>query len=114
MPKFEYERDPIKQKFYNSAAWKRCAASYARSKGWICEKCGNRNINPSRQIYRQLQVHHKIPISLGNIDDPNIALNHDNLELLCITCHNKERFGEKPICQEGYTLIKGRLVKIEK
>jgi 5-methylcytosine-specific restriction endonuclease McrA len=108
---FTYERDPIKQRFYKSSAWRRCAASYAQGQAWICERCGNRNINPDRSIYGQLQVHHKIPITLENINDPNIALNHENLELLCITCHNKERADNKQICQDGYELINGRMVK---
>lgn len=47
----------------------------------ICERCGKRGT----------EVHHKIPLTDENLDDPNISLNLDNLELLCTECHNRER-----------------------
>lgn len=35
-------------------------------------------------------VHHKSYINLNNIFDPAVTINFENLELLCIDCHNKE------------------------
>lgn len=35
-------------------------------------------------------VHHKEYITPGNISNPNITLNLDNLEYVCEDCHNKE------------------------
>ena len=35
-------------------------------------------------------VHHKTYLNDINVNDPNISLNWDNLEYLCIECHNKE------------------------
>ena len=40
---------------------------------------------------RPLEVHHKIPITPENVNNPQITLNWDNLELLCKTCHDQER-----------------------
>jgi len=34
-------------------------------------------------------VHHKIHLTPENIHDPKIALNFDNLQLLCRDCHGK-------------------------
>ena len=36
------------------------------------------------------EVHHKIRLTPENITDPSIALNWDNLELLCKACHQEE------------------------
>jgi|GEM_PF-392900 len=44
-----------------------------------CEVCGKPGT----------KVHHKIHLTLDNVDDPSIALNLDNLLLLCKECHNK-------------------------
>lgn len=66
--------------FYKSKAWRECRASYIAKRHGLCERCegaGN-------------TVHHKTYITPENINDPNITLNHDNLELLCPTCHQLE------------------------
>ena len=36
------------------------------------------------------EVHHKIRLTPENISNPAIALNWDNLELLCKKCHMEE------------------------
>ena len=37
-------------------------------------------------------MHHKIHLDYTNVYDESIALSEDNLEGLCIDCHNKEHF----------------------
>ena len=66
--------------FYNSKPWKRASAAYMSSKNYICERCGK-----PAQI-----CHHKTWLNGSNVKDPNIALGFDNLEALCIECHNAE------------------------
>jgi hypothetical protein len=66
--------------FYHSAAWLKVSAAYMQSKHYICERCGK-----PAQI-----CHHKIWLNGANINDPAIALSFDNLEALCIDCHNAE------------------------
>ena len=65
--------------FYKSDVWHKVREEVIlRAKG-RCEICG--------KVGRE--VHHKIHLTLDNLDDPSIALNKDNLILLCTECHNK-------------------------
>ena len=66
--------------FYNSKEWRKVSAAYMSSKLYICERCGK-----PAQI-----CHHKQYLNAQNVQDPNIALNPENLEALCIDCHNAE------------------------
>ena len=68
---------PFSRKFYNSSAWIKTAKAYKLSKFGICENCGEVGE----------EVHHIIPLTPNNINDPNITLNWDNLMLLCRSCH---------------------------
>lgn len=87
-------------RFYNSRAWKECRAGFIISKNYLCERCGRPCYARSDEAYKRAKeqgynvlfgiVHHKEYINDINIHDPKITLNWDNLELLCIECHNKE------------------------
>lgn len=81
--------------FYGTQAWKDCRQAYKQAKGRLCERCLAKGlINPgSRQ--NPLQVHHKIVLTPENINDPAVALNWDNLELLCQQCHLEEHADER-------------------
>ena len=71
--------------FYKSAAWRDCREAYSNRVGGLCERCLRKG------IYRPgVIVHHKVYLTEDNIRDPEVALNFDNLELLCIDCHNEE------------------------
>lgn len=65
--------------FYESSAWKKCRKGFMQSKHYICERCGG-----SAYI-----AHHKVHITPRNINNLNIILNWDNLQALCLDCHNK-------------------------
>lgn len=71
-------------KFYMSNKWKRVRNAFYIEKEGICERC---NKVVGRKEY---QVHHKIHLTLENYTNLKVALDHENLELLCIDCHNKE------------------------
>ena len=73
--------------FYTSRSspWPKCRDDYADSVGGLCEKCLRKGIVRAGVI-----VHHKVHLTPENIHDPNIALNWDNLELLCWKCHAEE------------------------
>ena len=75
---------PIKelQKFYQSSAWKKARKAFVALKRGLCNKCGKAG----------WEVHHVIPLTINNYSDPDIAINFDNLELLCTSCHNAERY----------------------
>ena len=76
--------------FYRSWAWIRLAREYKRSVGGLCERCMAKGL-----IVRGDEVHHKIKLTPDNIGDPSIALNTDNLELLCKDCHIEEHRGTR-------------------
>ena len=71
--------------FYNSKAWKKCRESYIQKRllidGGMCEICH------AEPIYI---VHHKTNLTPVNIKDPDIALNHCNLEGNCKACHDRQ------------------------
>ena len=68
--------------FYSSKRWQDCRNGYARSVGFLCENCLRRGIYKPGDI-----VHHRIEIDPININNPEVALNWNNLELLCRECH---------------------------
>lgn len=74
--------------FYNSQRWRTCAKAYAASKLYICERCHNKFARHDGKRQRWI-VHHKIPLTPDNINDPRIAYGWDNLQFLCIECHNQ-------------------------
>ena len=70
--------------FYVSPEWIRCRKAYAKSVGGLCERCKDKGIITAGEI-----VHHKIPLTPENIDDPEIAYGFNNLELVCRPCHEE-------------------------
>lgn len=56
----------------------------------FCERCLLNGIYNATYI-----VHHKEYVTQENFMDDNVFYNIDNLESLCLACHNKEHFGEK-------------------
>jgi len=68
--------------FYSSKRWQDCRNGYARSVSYLCENCLRRGIYKPGEI-----VHHRIEIDPVTINNPEVALNWDNLELLCRECH---------------------------
>ncbi len=79
------DRDVWARPFYFSYAWIRCRRDYARSVGGLCERCLARGLYTPGE-----EVHHKIKLTPETVTDPAVALNWDNLELLCKDCHMDE------------------------
>lgn len=79
------------ERFYTTWTWRRCRKAFAESKGNLCERCLSRGIIEPGSKDRPLEVHHKTPLTSGNVNNPEVALNWSNLELLCKTCHEEER-----------------------
>lgn len=75
------------KKFYNSRRWRNNAKAFAESKCYICSRCHNRSMVGKKQKHRFI-VHHIIPLTPQNIHNDDIAYGWNNLELLCIDCHN--------------------------
>lgn len=77
------------EKFYKGKQWQRCSREYKKEVGGLCERCKAQGIIEAGVI-----VHHKVRLNPMNISEPKVALNFDNLELLCKACHNKEHESE--------------------
>jgi hypothetical protein len=81
--------------FYNSQRWRKTARAYAESRHYVCERCGNQSFRGKKPKRERFIVHHKILLTPENITDDQVTCNWDNLELLCICCHNKIHDGHE-------------------
>lgn len=68
--------------FYKTKLWQDCRRSYIKKVGGLCERCLAKGI-----IRHGDTVHHIVYLTPANMTDPEITLNHDNLQLLCRDCH---------------------------
>ena len=85
----------IDRAFYDSRTWREVRAAYSASVDGLCERCRRRGRITPGDI-----VHHKQHLTPENVNDPNIAYGWNNLELLCIECHNTAHgAGENPIVE---------------
>lgn len=94
------------KKFYNSKAWQDCRGSYISKVHGLCEHC--KDITPG------YIVDHIEEITPDNIGDPEITLNHENLQYLCLPCHNTKTFGKDyEVVREGLGFDKeGNLIEL--
>lgn len=77
----------IDDRFYKRKAWESTRELYLKSVDGLCEVC------LAQGLYTPaVHVHHKIHLNESNVDNPKIAYGFDNLEALCLECHNKEHF----------------------
>ena len=81
------------RQFYHSSAWAKLARAFLLSRNYICERCG-----APAEI-----AHHRRYLTPANVNNPDIALNHANLEALCQSCHNAEHFGAGGATSQGLT-----------
>ena len=86
-----------RQEFYNSKGWKRNRVAYAIAHHCICERCGRpvyvsgvTNYLPKGKRLKYV-VHHKEHLNDDNYTT-DLAYDWNNLELLCIDCHNREHY----------------------
>ena len=83
--------------FYNSKAWKKVREQvWKRDKG-LCQWCLNKGI-----IRQGEEVHHIRALTPKTLNDESIALNPDNLVLLCRECHGttKRNRGQRYVIDE--------------
>ena len=97
----------IDSSFYKSREWKITRAEYFKSQSGLCERCKAQGLIVPADI-----VHHKIHLTEANYNDPSISLNFDNLECLCIDCHNKAHFRTEDK-QSRWTFNRGSLVILD-
>ncbi|MFB8328091.1 HNH endonuclease [Bacillus wiedmannii] len=80
------------KKFYKSTAWVKCRESYiATTLDGMCEHC--------KEAPGYI-VDHIVEITPEIIGNPDITLNHENLQYLCLPCHNTKTFGKAVLIRE--------------
>ena len=90
------------EKFYHSKVWKAARRIALHRDHYTCADC----------FGRADEVHHVIELTPGNINDPMIALNPDNLISLCGKCHKKRTKGSAGDISQGYVFDEnGQVVK---
>lgn len=78
----------VDSKFYKGKRWKKTREAYIKTVGGLCERClKNGEIKPA------YIVHHKVHLTEDNVSDDQYAYDFNNLEALCLECHNAEHFG---------------------
>ena len=70
------------KQFYSSKVWQDCRDTYSKRVGHLCEECLKKGIYTPGVI-----VHHIEELTPLNINNPEIALNYENLKLVCRQCH---------------------------
>lgn len=82
----------LAKKFYRSKQWIKCREAYIPSVHGLCERCEDPGYI----------LDHIIEINEQNINDPHITLNHENLQYLCLPCHNKKTFKKHSAIADGF------------
>ena len=77
-------------KLYQSREWRELRRAIIQERGLRCEACGRLVHNAS-----DLTADHIRELTPETVQDADIALNQDNVQLLCAGCHNRkhQRFG---------------------
>ena len=88
--------------FYASKAWQRTRYNFLSSKFFLCNRCSKPAII----------VHHIVKLTSKNIHDASITLNWDNLESLCLECHNNIHMSGSKSCEGTKFDNYGNLVKL--
>lgn len=68
--------------FYSSPAWKNIRKTVLKERGGLCEMCLKNGIYRAATL-----VHHIVPVTGENVNNPEITLNESNLMALCVDCH---------------------------
>lgn len=92
------------KRFYKSTAWKKCRESYiAATLDGMCEHC--------KEVPGYI-VDHIVEITPVNINNPDITLNHENLQYLCLQCHNTKTFSKySPMREDVMFNENGELIR---
>ena len=76
-------KTPELQRFYGTKAWQDLRWKKIIEAGGKCERCGKDFTDDMSQLI----AHHKEHLTDENLTDPFVALNPDNVEIVCRKCH---------------------------
>lgn len=70
--------------FYKSSAWNKVREYVIRRDRGLCQRCLSKG-----EFKPGLIVHHEVPLTPYNINDPSVSLNAEKLVYLCFDCHEE-------------------------
>lgn len=76
-------RTPELQRFYASDRWRGLREMLIIQRKGICERCGKDYSNDTSQLI----AHHREHLTDETLKDPAVAVNPDNIEIVCQKCH---------------------------
>lgn len=76
-------RTPELQRFYASKRWRDLRNMFVIERHGICDRCG-KDFSTDTTL---LNAHHKEHLTDETLADPAVAVNPDNIEILCSRCH---------------------------
>ena len=79
-----WRNTPFAHEFYHSKAWQTVRQFVWDRAHGLCERCAE-----SGKVKPADVVHHEIPLTQENMNDPDISLNADRLKALCHECHTE-------------------------
>ena len=95
-------------RFYQSKAWKDARKTIWLKQNLLCNRChrpvyvdGISDYIPKGKRLIGI-VHHKEYLNENNLSNQYITLGVDNLEGLCIECHNKEHDNQTGVLRKNY------------
>jgi 5-methylcytosine-specific restriction enzyme A len=91
----EYKTQQQKRKFYDSGAWKLLREKIKKRDNYECQECKRQGrLSIDTNEYSESAKRKKIQLVVHHIKElehhPELALDDDNLETVCVDCHNKE------------------------
>ena len=85
--------DEAVERFYTTKAWRKCRAAVLSEHGGLCQVCMSKGL-----IEPAVHVHHKVPLTAENVNDPRITLDSSNLMALCEECHAEQHRKQRWRC----------------
>lgn len=91
----QYKTKQQKRKFYDSGEWKSIREQVKKRDNYECQECKrNGRVQTDTNEYSEGAKRKKIQLVVHHIKElehhPELALEIDNLETVCVDCHNKE------------------------
>lgn len=106
-----------RKEFYQTKIWKQVRKNIWLKQSCLCARChravyinGISSYIPKDKRLKGI-VHHKKYLTDINLLDDSISINEDNLEGLCIDCHNKEHFSTTVTRSDVMFDTEGNLIK---
>lgn len=89
----EYKTLEQKRKFYDSFSWRKLSKHIKERDNYECQECKrNGFVQIDANEYSEKAKRKKIALVVDHIkeleDHPDLAFDEENLETLCVNCHN--------------------------